>query len=533
MVNQSLLMNRLEILGKIGWDNSKGVVATEGSVANGQTRRQVIEWMNADGLDVTVDRIGNIIGILTPATNNTAIAPIIIASHIDTVPTGGIYDGRFGVLAGLETVRHLNQLAADKKITLTRPVIVAAWCGEEGSYFQPSMPGSRATVNPNDTDKILNECKSIEPGREGTTIRQALVEIAAAGSAMPGFFLRDVDLSQAIYIEFHIEQGKVLDNADESIGVVTGIYGVSQSQITITAKDQSSNVVQAIAALVCAVNDRVKDDPVERGTVGSIETKAISATSAAALKITFTGEGDHAGGRPMPGRRDAAYAAATFLQLVAEDVIAENLVVIDGAANIIPAKAIVIIRPHEGAATDQWKACIQKHLQIIAIERLVSSEIEEVPISEQITEAKITTDKRHIGTGYIEESERMVEHAIDTITEKYNVTVIQKQGTREMPVHFDKALIDLMKTCAGSNPNIAKPNGEVRTMLSGAFHDAMNFGRIMPSVMGFVPSVNGISHNKAEYTREEDLLAGVEVLIAMVTAELSKTGTIAPGQKNL
>src|SRR5258705_3626768 len=124
IINQSLLMRRLEILGRIGWDNTKGVVATEGSAANAKTRRQVIEWMKEDGLDVTVDRIGNIIGILKPATSNTKTAPIIIASHIDTVPTGGIYDGRFGVLAGLETVRNLKQLATDKKLTLTRPVIV-------------------------------------------------------------------------------------------------------------------------------------------------------------------------------------------------------------------------------------------------------------------------------------------------------------------------------------------------------------------------------------------------------------------------
>ena len=522
-------MRRLELLGKIGWDNTKGVVATEGSAANAQTRRQVIEWMKEDSLDVTVDRIGNIIGILKPATSDTNTSPIIIASHIDTVPTGGIFDGRFGVLAGLETVRHLKQLAKDKKLTLTRPVIVASWSGEEGSYFQPSMPGSRATVNPGDTDKILDECKSIEPGREGTTMRKALAEIAAAGTSMPGFFLKDDTLHETIYIEFHIEQAKELDNAQESLGVVTGIYGVSQSQITITANSQASNVVNAVAALTCTINDRVKNDPVERGTVGSIETKNVQAITKPALKIIFCGEGDHAGGRPMPGRRDAAYAAATFLERMADDGIAENLVVIDGAANIIPAKAIVTISAPEGAEIDLWKERLQKHLQDIDIERSVCSEIEEVFISENITEAKLTTDKRHIETSYIEEAERVLEAAINTIAEKYNVTITQTQGTREIPVHFDKTLIELMKNCAESNPHIAKPNGSVRTMLSGAFHDAMNFGRIMPSVMGFVPSVNGISHNKAEFTREEDLHAGVEVLTSMVVVILAKAGPISLG----
>lgn len=526
MTNQSLLISRLEILGKIGWDDAKGVVATEGSEANRQARRQVIEWMEEDGLEVTLDRAGNIIGMLSPAISNSNTAPIIIASHIDTVPTGGKYDGRFGVLAGLETARHLKNLANEGKITLTRPVIVASWSGEEGSYFQPSMPGSRATVNPGDTDRILDECKSIQPGREGITMRQALAEIASAGPAQPGFFLTKVNLSESVYIEFHIEQGKVLDNAHESLAVVTGIYGVSQSQITITANDQSSNVVQAIAALTCAVNDRVKDDAFERGTVGSIETMSTKAAQRKSLKITFSGEGDHAGGRPMPGRRDAAYAAASLLQCMVNDVIAENLFVIDGAANIIPSKAVVTISPPGNIDINDWKVLLQKQLQNINAERLVSSEIEEIFIDQRVTEAKLTTDKRHIGSTYIEESERILEHTMQTVAKKYNVTITQKQGTREMPVHFDKTLIELMQNCANTNSMIAKPGGKVRTMLSGAFHDAMNFGRIMPSVMGFVPSVNGFSHNKAEYTREEDLNAAVGVLTSMVIAILGKAGNL-------
>jgi len=229
----------------------------------------------------------------------------------------------------------------------------------------------------------------------------------------------------------------------------------------------------------------------------------------------------------MPGRRDAAYAAASFLEHMGSDGIAENLVVIDGAANIIPAKAIVTISAPETAEIDIWKERLKKHLQNIDTERLVSSEMQEVFISEHITEAKLTTDKRHIETSYIEEAECVLELAMDTIAEKYNVIITQKQGTREMPVHFDKNLIELMKNCAESNPHIAKPTGKVRTMLSGAFHDAMNFGRIMPSVMGFVPSVNGISHNKAEYTREEDLHAGVETLTSMVVEVLAKAGIIS------
>jgi len=526
MIAQSLLIRRLEILGKIGWDDAKGVVATEGSEANRQTRRQVIEWMKEDGLEVTVDRAGNIIGVLNSTINNTNTAPVIIASHIDTVPTGGIYDGRFGVLAGLETVRHLKKQVIEGKLTLTRPVIVASWSGEEGSYFQPSMPGSRATVNPGDTDRILDECKSIQPGREGITMRQALAEIEGAGTALPGFFLANVNLSESVYIEFHIEQGKVLDNAHESLGVVTGIYGVSQSQITIRANGESSNVVQAIAELTCAINDRVKDDPVERGTVGSIETTTTLAPPRAGLKITFRGEGDHAGGRPMTGRRDAAYAAATLLRLMANDVIAENIFVIDGAANIIPATAVVTISAPGSTDINHWKACLQKHLQNIDVERSVSAEMEEIFIVQRVTEAKLTTDKRHIESAYIVESERVLELTMHTVARKYNVTITQKQGTREMPVHFDKTLIELMQNCAEKNPLVAKPGGKVRRMLSGAFHDAMNFGRIMPSVMGFVPSVKGISHNKAEYTREEDLNAAVDVLTSMVVAKLTEAGNI-------
>jgi N-carbamoyl-L-amino-acid hydrolase len=152
----------------------------------------------------------------------------------------------------------------------------------------------------------------------------------------------------------------------------------------------------------------------------------------------------------------------------------------------------------------------------------VSSEVEEILISQRAAESKLTTDKRHIEASCIEESELALERAMHAAAEKYNVTIIQKQGTREMPVHFNKSLIELMQKCAGANPYIANRTGKIRSMLSGAFHDAMNFGRMMPSVMGFVPSVKGISHNKAEYTREEDLNAGVAVLTSMMIAELTK-----------
>ena len=195
--SQSRLNNRIAAFGseELGWVEGKGMFATECSEANRKARAKLKEWMEEEGMEVTVDKVGNIIGVWTPDGCDPKAPPIIVGSHIDTVPGGGRYDGRYGVLAGLEMV---NKLRTEDAVC-NRPVVVGAWTAEESAYFQPSMPGSHATTHSEDADKCLDECKSIEPGRgDDWTLRKALTEIGASGEARPGFFLEGIDPAKAV-----------------------------------------------------------------------------------------------------------------------------------------------------------------------------------------------------------------------------------------------------------------------------------------------------------------------------------------------
>ena len=507
---QSRLNQRLQKLGEIGWNASTGMDATECSPANKAAREQVMAWMKEDGLRITVDLTGNIIGIWSEGCPEGE-APVIIGSHIDTVPAGGKYDGRYGVLAGLEVVTKLKE----RKTVLNRPVVVAAWTGEESAYFQPSMPGSRATVNREKTEEILDECKSIGGPCKDMTLREALTNIEALGEILPGFFLEGIDLTGVNYIELHIEQGKRLEREEKSFAVVSDIYGASQSTLIIKAKDDFSNVAEALVALTCAVNDRVYNDSIERGTVGSIvTTKTTSAAPKKGYEINFGGERDHAGGRPMPGRHDAAYAAASLAKRLGQSIVVENLTIPGGFINAVPDNAILTVTAPEFIETiAAWKADLETTAGLLAEERGVTFEIREATITQKVTEATLTTDKRHIKSAALKASEIALENNIKAVSVKYGVSINLIQGTREEPVQFDEGMITLLKKSAEKHPDIKlQGDGKVPIMQSGPFHDAMHFGRVMPSVMCFVPSINGISHHKDEFTHPKDLDIGVDVL---------------------
>ena len=110
---------------------------------------------------------------------------------------------------------------------------------------------------------------------------------------------------------------------------------------------------------------------------------------------------------------------------------------------------------------------------------------------------------------------------IEAVSKKYGVNIGLQPGTRVRPVHFNEDVVALVKQTAEENPQIQQQGegemkGRVLFIKSGPFHDAMKFGEIMPAVMLFVPSVGGISHDKAEFTHPEDLDTGVEILTGVV-----------------
>src|SRR5882757_4835620 len=179
-------------------------------------RDLVVGWMKALKLDVSIDAIGNVIGLRAGREN---LPPVMTGSHIDTVRTGGRYDGNYGVLAGLEVVRALN----DAKVTTRRPIAVAFFTNEEGARFQPDMLGSLVYAG----GLGMNEADAAAD-RDGRSAGDELRRIGYLGPARPG------TLRPHAVVELHIEQGPILDEEKVQIGVVESVQGISWTEYTVT-----------------------------------------------------------------------------------------------------------------------------------------------------------------------------------------------------------------------------------------------------------------------------------------------------------
>lgn len=179
-----------------------------------------VNWCRAAGCEITVDAIGNIFA-RRPG-RNPDLAPVVMGSHLDTQPTGGRFDGVYGVLAGLEVVRSLNEL----EIETEHPVEVAVWTNEEGSRFAPAMIASGTFAGVFDLDYAL-ACE--DP--DGKTIGDELRRIGYAGGERPG------DHPVAAYFEAHIEQGPILEAEGIDIGIVTGAQGLFWYDLTFTGQE--------------------------------------------------------------------------------------------------------------------------------------------------------------------------------------------------------------------------------------------------------------------------------------------------------
>jgi beta-ureidopropionase / N-carbamoyl-L-amino-acid hydrolase len=185
-------------------------------------RELVVGWMRALGLDVRVDRIGNVLATRAGAgREGDGADPVMTGSHIDTVGTGGRYDGTLGVLAGLEVVRTLD----DAGIRTRRPVSVAFFTDEEGSRFPPDMLGSLVYAGGMPLEDALDIVAI-----DGAVLGDELERIGWAGdAAVPG-------PPPHAYVELHIEQGPVLEEAGVTIGAVTGVQGISWQELTVTGQ---------------------------------------------------------------------------------------------------------------------------------------------------------------------------------------------------------------------------------------------------------------------------------------------------------
>lgn len=216
-IDGARLTSRLDELAALGMqpDGSCARLALTDEDRDG--RNLVVMWMNDLGLDVTVDAIGNVVGTWNVGNG----APVMIGSHIDTVRTGGRYDGNYGVLSGLEVIETCQRAGH----TPSRPLAVAFFTDEEGARFSPDMLGSLVFAG----GMPVEEAHDII-GIDGATVGAELERIGYLGpSPCPA-------TPPHAFIEVHIEQGPVLDADGVLIGAVTGVQGISWQELTIVGQ---------------------------------------------------------------------------------------------------------------------------------------------------------------------------------------------------------------------------------------------------------------------------------------------------------
>jgi beta-ureidopropionase / N-carbamoyl-L-amino-acid hydrolase len=212
------LLGRLEAFNRIGALPGGGNCRLALGDEDRAGRDLLVRWMRELGLTVTIDAVGNIFGVRGGREN---LPPVMFGSHIDTVGTGGRYDGLYGVLAGLETCQALD----DAGQTTRRPLALVAFTNEEGSRFPPYAMGSLVYVG----GVALEDAYAVR-GIDGATVGDELRRIGYAGDARPGF------LKPHAYLELHIEQGPVLENEGRAIGAVEGITGLLWTEVSITGR---------------------------------------------------------------------------------------------------------------------------------------------------------------------------------------------------------------------------------------------------------------------------------------------------------
>ena len=398
-INIDRLISRIEGLAEIGAIDGGGVCRMALTDEDRQGRDLVVKWMHELDLEVTVDQIGNVVGIRPGQESGR---PVMTGSHIDTVASGGRYDGNLGVLAGLEVIETLN----DSNIITRKPIGVGFFTNEEGSRFAPDMMGSGVHQGAFELKRMLDVLDI-----DGERVGDELEKIGYAGDTSTGDFRADS------FFELHVEQGPILELEDYEIGAVEGVQGISWNEYRIG------------------------------------------------------GTANHAGTTPMRLRHDAGYVAAAIsieVRRLAKEMGGDQIGTV-GVTKLNPGLINVIAK-----------------------------------------EALITIDMRNTDEQKLQEAERSIGSFIEQICKAEGVTCSSRTLARFEPVLFDKKMISLVSETASAL------GFRVKSMPSGAGHDAQMFAPNCPTAMIFVPSQNGISHNVAEYTEPKPLQAGADVLLQIM-----------------
>lgn len=263
-IDSARLWQSLMDLARLGATAKGGVCRLALTDLDRQARDLFVQWCEAAGCTVSIDAVGNIFA-RRPG-RNPKLPPVMTGSHIDTQPTGGKFDGCFGVMAGLEVIRTLNDLGVETEA----PLEVVVWTNEEGSRFAPCMMGSGVFAG-----KFTLEETLAKRDAQGVSVGEALNAIGYAGPrAVQGHPV-------GAYFEAHIEQGPILEDQAKTIGVVLGALGQKWFDLTLrgveahagpTPMHLRKDALVGAAAVVEAVNRAaLGHQPHACGTVGCLQ----------------------------------------------------------------------------------------------------------------------------------------------------------------------------------------------------------------------------------------------------------------------
>ena len=400
-VNGDRIQQHITALSKFGTNPEGGVSRVAFSDADIAGRDYVKKLMQDAGLTVRIDTAGNILG--RREGSNAKLPPILIGSHIDSVPGGGNYDGDVGVLGAIEVAQTLQE----QNVRLKHPLEVVVFADEEGGTV-----GSFAMIGqlqPAALDLMTHS---------GKTIRDGIRAVGGDPDRLSEAVRKTGDLKA--YVELHIEQGAILDESDIDIGVVEGIVGIRWWEVTIE------------------------------------------------------GVPNHAGTTPMNRRRDAMLSAAEFVlavNRVATSIPGRQVATVGriraepGAPNVIPGKVVLSLEIRDLAAD-----------KMAAVYDAVRAEADKIAQARQtpftFTQLKVSSEPAPTD----QRLQRIIAKAADSL----------KLTNKVMP--------------------------------SGAGHDAQEIAHIAPTGMIFVPSVGGVSHSPKEFTSQQDMANGANVLLQTVLA---------------
>ena len=282
-VDEARLWRRMMDMAQFGATPAGGVNRAAFSAEDIQARKTLIDWASEFGFATATDEIGNL--YVRRAGTSGDDAPVVTGSHLDSQPKGGKFDGAYGVVGGFEALEAIERAGVETR----RPIEVVAWSNEEGGRFQPGAMGSAVFAGDYPLDDAL---AAVDP--DGVVLADALKETLAS---TPGVARREMRFAMAGYVEAHIEQGPRLENDDLTIGVVSGVQGLTWYRVEVfgveahagTAplkgrKDALKSAVSMVAALEQLMAD--ESDTI-RFTVGRFECSP-GAPSTVPSHVLFT-----------------------------------------------------------------------------------------------------------------------------------------------------------------------------------------------------------------------------------------------------